>query len=492
MPHPGATARTRLLTRAVGLLSGVGLCTLALGAAPAMAAGTQYAVTIVTPAGSPLVGVPFVVKGAVSPAADGAFVSLQRYQGGKFQTVATDRLSAQSAYRFTPTAQTVGGYIYRVVKPAQGTVREGISPQRRVFVTGDTIRSGPVMHSGDSLISADGSYRLLMQANGNLSVLLTSTGRLIWAMQTSGHPGAWAMLQRDGNLVVHAPDGSVLKTTGTGGNPLGSYALRIREDSNLAIYTPGGNPFWLSNTTNPKLGAGELLRARQFLRSADRRYQVVMREDGDVVLYDTSDGSIDWASNTNVAGSRLFMQPRGNMVVVGPFGRVLWSSRTVGYPGAAAVLQTDGNFVIYQNNLTRWSSKGSGGVLGDDYPAYLRDARRDSLIDPWRFYNRECTSFVAWRMNSANHVAFSNFMSGGRFGNASSWDDNARALGYVVNSVPARGAIAESDREGHVAWVAAVGNGMVTIEDYNYSQPGVYGTRTVPTSTYVYIHIKDL
>jgi hypothetical protein len=32
----------------------------------------------------------------------------------------------------------------------------------------------------------------------------------------------------------------------------------------------------------------------------------------------------------------------------------------------------------------------------------------------------------------------------------------------------------------------------VTIEDYNFSAPGEYGTRTVPTSTYVYIHINDL
>ena len=31
----------------------------------------------------------------------------------------------------------------------------------------------------------------------------------------------------------------------------------------------------------------------------------------------------------------------------------------------------------------------------DDYPARLKNAPQDSLVDPWRFYNRECTSFVA-------------------------------------------------------------------------------------------------
>jgi surface antigen len=36
----------------------------------------------------------------------------------------------------------------------------------------------------------------------------------------------------------------------------------------------------------------------------------------------------------------------------------------------------------------------------DDYPANLKSAAQDSLVDPWGFYNRECTSFVAWRLNN--------------------------------------------------------------------------------------------
>lgn len=434
----------------------------------------------------------FAIKGSVTPAADGERVELQRSIGGTFQTIAKDRLNGSSSYRFAQTGQTVAGYTYRVVAPAKGHLTRGVSPVRRVWVTGDTLRSGPVMRSHDSLISADGSYRLTMQATGNLAILLTSTGRLIWSMQTSGHPGAWAVLQRDGNLVVHAAGGVVLKSTGTGGRPNASYALRIREDSNLAIYRPGTKYFWSSNTTNTTLGSTESLRGGQFLRSADRRYQLVMRYDGNLVLYDTSDASIDWASNTGTSRSSLVMRADGDMLIVGAFGRVLWSAGTDAYPGATALLQTDGNFVVRQKGVVRWTTRGHPGVLGDDYPAYLREAPRDALIDPWRFYNRECTSFVAWRMNSANRVAFSNFMSGGRFGNADTWDDNARALGYVVNSTPARGAIAESDKEGHVAWVASVAKGTVTIEDYNYSSPGGYGSRTVPTSTYIYIHVKDM
>ena len=469
------------------------ICLVGLGAGPALAAGHgRYVVTMKTPDESPLVGQPFSITGDVTPSAKGAAVQLQRYVDGHFSTVATTRLDGRSRYAFTQSGPSVGAYIYRVSKAGHKHTDGGVSPQQRVWVTGDRMVAGPVMHTGEGLISVDGSYRLLMQANGNLSILLGSTGRLVWSMQTAGHPGAWAVLQHDGNLVVHARDGTVLRSTGTGGHPADAYGLRIREDSDLVITTPGGSPFWSSDTVNSQLAAHELLLAGQHLRSPSGRFQIDMNADGNVTLTDTGDRSIDWATSTDEPGSSLVMQPTGDMEVVGPFGEVLWTSGTDGFAGAGAVLQDDGNFVIYQGGVARWSSRGDGGVLGDDYPAYLRDADRDSLIDPWRFYNRECTSFVAWRMNSANHVDFSNFMDGGHFGNAYNWDDNARALGYVVDSTPARGAIAESDSEGHVAWVAAVGDGTVTVEDYNYSSPGNYGTRVVPTSRYRYIHIKDL
>src|SRR4051794_17738776 len=57
----------------------------------------------------------------------------------------------------------------------------------------------------------------------------------------------------------------------------------------------------------------------------------------------------------------------------------------------------------------------------NDYPSNLANAAQDSIIDPWNFYNRECTSFVAWRMNNDNGLAFTNNMGGGHWGNALEW-----------------------------------------------------------------------
>jgi surface antigen len=115
--------------------------------------------------------------------------------------------------------------------------------------------------------------------------------------------------------------------------------------------------------------------------------------------------------------------------------------------------------------------------------------------DPWGFALRNCTSFAAWRLRETNGAtAFSNHMGGGSWGDAGHWDDNARDLGYLVDDVPAVGAVAQTDagRIGHVAWVSAVGDGTVTIEEYNYYTPGGYDVRTVPTSTFRYVHIDDL
>ncbi len=122
----------------------------------------------------------------------------------------------------------------------------------------------------------------------------------------------------------------------------------------------------------------------------------------------------------------------------------------------------------------------------DDYPAKWRNVPQDSVLDTWREYNRECTSFVAFRLSSRNgfEMPF--------YANAADWGTKAAALGYAVNSTPAVGAVAWSSSPQHVAWVEAISGASVTIEEYNQQYTGVYSERTVPISTFQYIHFKDV
>ncbi len=141
----------------------------------------------------------------------------------------------------------------------------------------------------------------------------------------------------------------------------------------------------------------------------------------------------------------------------------------------------------------------------DDYPSQLKNAGRDALVDPWLFYNRECTSFTAWRLNHDNwglpygsQRQFWNYYKNQHWGNANHWATAARAAGIRVDDTPAVGAVAYwmSGSFGHVAWVRDFTSRTVTIEEYNYVVYGGYSTRTltVGASNYPtgFIHVRDL
>ena len=152
--------------------------------------------------------------------------------------------------------------------------------------------------------------------------------------------------------------------------------------------------------------------------------------------------------------------------------------------------------------LDAFSVKASAYNTGDDYPQKYKNYALDAITDEWNFYNRECTSFVAWCLNSRNGVAFNNTYKQSSSGawdqthwsNAKNWVAAAQRAGITVNQTPSVGAVAcwTSGTYGHVAWVKAVNsNGTVNIDEYNWSVSGGYGSRSNITATY-YIHIKDI
>lgn len=144
---------------------------------------------------------------------------------------------------------------------------------------------------------------------------------------------------------------------------------------------------------------------------------------------------------------------------------------------------------------TRSSSAYRSAATGDDYPAKLRQAYITSTVDPWRFYNRGCTSFVAWRLNHNNHIPFTNAYGGTWWGNASGWASAARSIGLAVDDHPTLGSVAWDAYPMHVAWVSKVNrDGTINIEEYNYNPPGSYHQRlhVAPSTFDAYIHVADL
>lgn len=140
--------------------------------------------------------------------------------------------------------------------------------------------------------------------------------------------------------------------------------------------------------------------------------------------------------------------------------------------------------------LTTLLVNSSADAGTDDYPAVWRNAAMDSTFDTWGEYNRECTSFVAWRLHARNgfEMPFHD--------NASGWSVDAQARGYAVTMTPTVGSVAwwASEPNGHVAWVESINsNGTITVEEYNHGLTGTYSERTIAAgSVNGYVHFKDL
>ena len=109
----------------------------------------------------------------------------------------------------------------------------------------------------------------------------------------------------------------------------------------------------------------------------------------------------------------------------------------------------------------------------------------------------ECVSYTGWK-------AYEYYGIYAAWGNAYSWDDVARNLGYRVDNVPAEGTVGQTDSGywGHVFWVEGVNaDGSINVTEYNNAYAsylysgnyrfGDFGARQIPASEvwrYNYIH----
>ncbi|MFI9782439.1 glycoside hydrolase domain-containing protein [Kitasatospora sp. NPDC051984] len=105
------------------------------------------------------------------------------------------------------------------------------------------LRPGERLAAGRSV--GNNAVELTMQDDGDLTVRMRGDGRLLWSAGIGGHPGAYAVQQDDGNLVLYAPDGGpgvggALWATGTWNCP-GAFAT-LQDDGNFVLYRRGGGP----------------------------------------------------------------------------------------------------------------------------------------------------------------------------------------------------------------------------------------------------------
>jgi surface antigen len=160
---------------------------------------------------------------------------------------------------------------------------------------------------------------------------------------------------------------------------------------------------------------------------------------------------------------------------------------TGGYPFTSAVCQSDTDTVagIQYCEGSDWALNGT--IFDPSYSGYAY---------------RNCTDWVAYRLKTNNGYT----MPSG-IGDASAWGAYFAKHGLAPNTTPAVGAIAWEADGDHVAYVEAVNGNQVTVSEYNegvdprkpfdpadgeYWTNGAYDVRTVASSAFEYIHVKDM
>src|SRR5262249_13353254 len=111
------------------------------------------------------------------------------------------------------------------------------------------------------------------------------------------------------------------------------------------------------------LQAGSNLGPNQAIVSADGLSKAIMQPDGNFVLYQFNQAV--WATNTGGSGgNRAAMQAGGNFVIYAN-NSAKWASNTYGSGGAYLKMQNDGNLVVYKSNGGAVWASNTNRSIGD-------------------------------------------------------------------------------------------------------------------------------
>lgn len=147
---------------------------------------------------------------------------------------------------------------------------------------------------------------------------------------------------------------------------------------------------------------------------------------------------------------------------------------------------------LKQQRMSEYAASGAM-AMGDDYPwATELGMGQGGGLSPLRYFVRQCTDFVAWRLNrdaGSTKAPFkydwSYLTPGG--GSAHSWKSQWEKHGWAVSTTPAPGWVAWFPGGNHVAYVNSVlADGSVFIEEYNWGAD-VYNQRIIPAGGAIYL-----
>ena len=130
-----------------------------------------------------------------------------------------------------------------VEKGGSGHDESGTRPGEPATI--NVMAAGEVLLAGESIVSPNGRYRLVLEHDSNLVLYDTFGSFALWESGTAGGSGRLLAMQPDGNLVIYGPPITrwwALWQSGTP-NSLGSL-LTVRDNGTVAISRSNGTILW--------------------------------------------------------------------------------------------------------------------------------------------------------------------------------------------------------------------------------------------------------
>ena len=255
-------------------------------------------------------GTPVQVNYRATLLTDGNFV-LENAAGTGVWSTGTYGTNASSIYM-----QDDGNLVLYVFKWQAGvyaTPSPGPFPAQACSIGTSYLMVNQRLNAYQCIVSPHGQYLLYMGSDGNFYIYDVAHSVGTWGPGTYGHPGAYAIMQGDGNLCVYTATNTNLWCSGTGGT--NADRLNMEDDGRIIIYKSAwnsGTSRQFNGTTiahpgcdvgNSGLGSTGILGAGSCLVSPNGRFELLMQGDGNLVIYDRSvtPNKALWSSGTAIS-----------------------------------------------------------------------------------------------------------------------------------------------------------------------------------------------
>jgi hypothetical protein len=217
---------------------------------------------------------------------------------------------------------------------------------------------------------------------GDLSARQRAHGDFMWRqfynMVRVGAQGIYISMfdeYGEGNQILHTAATTAAVPTGSGLLALDEDGTACSSDYYMRLTNDGGSmlkgqiALTATRPTAPvpkpaggcgTLTANQKITVGQSVQSCDGRFTLILGSDGNLVL--NQSGTALWTSKTTgKASANAIMQGDGNFVIYDTSGKPVWASNTAGNAGANLYVQNDGNVVIYSaSGVARWSTGTAG------------------------------------------------------------------------------------------------------------------------------------